>query len=132
MGIANCLGRVISGKIVDFILAKFGDSYAVYVSFIMMTINGLCMFTLTLYIFILVFVSAIICSEMLPNFYSQLLCSILFGFTDGGFVTIMIVILKKLFEDLDAALGLQLLSCALASIIGPSIVGRKLIKTSSL
>ena len=43
---------------------------------------------------------------------------------DGGFVTNIIVILKRLFDDLDAALGLQLLSCAIAALIGPSIVGR--------
>ena len=71
-----------------------------------------------------IFLSAIIFSEMFPNFYCQLVCSILFGFTDGGFVTNIIVILKKLFDDLDAALGLQLFSCAIASLIGPSIVGR--------
>jgi predicted MFS family arabinose efflux permease len=44
MGIANCLGRVISGKIADIILDKLGDEYIIFVSCIMMTISGLCKF----------------------------------------------------------------------------------------
>ena len=41
-------------------------------------------------------------------------------------MTSTIVILKKLFKDLGAALGLVLFSCAVASIIGPVIVGELL------
>ena len=42
MGIANCLGRIICGKAVDTFVFKFGDENVVYVSVIILTLNGLC------------------------------------------------------------------------------------------
>ena len=63
-------------------------------------------------------------SQIWTSFIGQILCVSVFGFTFGGYVTSTIVILKKIFEDLGAALGLVLFSCALASIIGPVIVGK--------
>ena len=125
MGIANCLGRVICGKIVDTFVIKFGNKNVVYVSVIILTINGLCKFIEKLYSNELTFaVSAIIFSELFTDFYGQMICCIVFGFTFGGYVTSTIVILKKLFADLGAALGLILFSCAVASVIGPVIVGK--------
>ena len=63
-------------------------------------------------------------SQFWTTFLGQVVCSVVFGFTFGGYVTSTIVILKKIFQDLGAALGLVLFSCAVASIIGPVIVGR--------
>ena len=42
MGIANCLRRVICGKIVDSFVFKFGDKNVVYVSITILMLNGLC------------------------------------------------------------------------------------------
>ena len=61
--------------------------------------------------------------QVLTDFVGQIVCASVFGFTFGGYVTSNIIILKKIFEDLDSALGLVLFSCAVASIIGPVIVG---------
>ena len=64
-----------------------------------------------------------ILSQVFPDIAGQMICASVFGFTFGGYVTSTIIILKKIFEDLDSALGLVLFSCAVASIIGPVIVG---------
>ena len=63
-------------------------------------------------------------SQVWKDFIGQAFCAVLFGFTFGGYVTSTIVILKKIFKDLGSALGLVLFSCAIASIIGPVIVGK--------
>ena len=70
-------------------------------------------------------ISAMIMSQVFSGIAGQMVCASIFGFTFGGYVTSTIIILKKIFEDLDSALGLVLFSCAVASIIGPVIVGRK-------
>lgn len=41
MGIANCIGRVFFGKLVDAIVSKYGDETVVYVSMAILTLNGL-------------------------------------------------------------------------------------------
>ena len=64
-----------------------------------------------------------IVSQSWTSLIGQMVCLSIFGFTFGGYVTSAIVILKKMFEDLGAALGLVLFSAAVASIIGPVIVG---------
>jgi len=63
-------------------------------------------------------------SQLWISLVGQLVCLSVFGFTFGGYVTSTIVILRKIFEDLGAALGLILFSAALSSIIGPVIVGK--------
>ena len=65
-----------------------------------------------------------IMSQVFSGIAGQMVCAFIFGFTFGGYVTSTIIILKMIFEDLDSALGLVLFSCAVASIIGPVIVGR--------
>ena len=41
MGIANCIGRVFFGKLVDAIVSKYGDETVVYVCMAILTLNGL-------------------------------------------------------------------------------------------
>ena len=53
----------------------------------------------------------------------QLVCSALFGLTYGGYCTSAILHLRSLFSDLRSALGLYFLTCGLASLAGPIIVG---------
>ena len=53
----------------------------------------------------------------------QLVCSALFGLTYGGYCTSAILHLRSLFADLRPALGLYFLTCGLASLAGPIIVG---------
>ena len=53
----------------------------------------------------------------------QLVCSALFGLTYGGYCTSAILHLRSLFTDLRSALGLYFLTCGLASLAGPIIVG---------
>merc|ERR1711953_559313 len=52
-----------------------------------------------------------------------MVCGSLFGFTFGGYVTGIIIILKKIFNDLSTSLGLLLFCCAISSISGPVVVG---------
>ena len=42
MGIANCIGRVVFGRLVDAFVNKFGDKSVVYISMAILTMNGLC------------------------------------------------------------------------------------------
>ena len=65
-------------------------------------------------------VLAMILSQVFPDIVGQMVCASVFGFTFGGYVTSTIIILKKIFEDLDSALGLVLFSCAVA---GPVTAG---------
>ena len=53
----------------------------------------------------------------------QLVCAALFGLTYGGYCTSAILHLRSLFTDLRPALGLYFLTCGLASLAGPIIVG---------
>lgn len=48
----------------------------------------------------------------------------MFGFTYGVYVTTNILILRLLVDDLESALGLDLLSVSVASVIGPVSVGK--------
>ena len=48
LGIANCLGRIICGKVVDTFVFKFGDENVVYVPIIILTLNGLCKYSKSL------------------------------------------------------------------------------------
>ena len=67
---------------------------------------------------------AIILSELLRESYQQIICGLIFGFTYGVYVTTNILILRLLVDDLESALGLDLLSVSVASVIGPVSVGK--------
>ena len=47
----------------------------------------------------------------------------MFGFTYGVYVTNNILILQLLVDDLESALGLDLLSVSVASVVGPVSIG---------
>ena len=66
-----------------------------------------------------------IMSQVFSSIAGQMVCAFIFGFTFEDYVTSTINILKMIFGDLNSAHGLVLFSCAVASIIGPVIVGRK-------
>ena len=68
-------------------------------------------------------VSAIISSGYCHHMDGQLVCAALFGLTYGGYCTSAILHLRSLFTDLRPALGLYFLTCGLASLAGPIIVG---------
>ena len=48
MGVTNCLGRIVCGKIFDIIVQKFGEANVIYVQAIIMAINGFCKFMFNL------------------------------------------------------------------------------------
>lgn len=61
---------------------------------------------------------------MATGFFGQIVCAILFGFTFGGFVTGIVVILKKILNDLGTSLGLLMFCSAISSVTGPILVGK--------
>merc|ERR1711874_644174 len=95
------------GRIIDIIIRKFGDGNIVIVQAVIIAINGL----------------SILVSQLTTGIVGQMVCGSMFGFTFGGYVTGIIIILKKIFNDLSTSLGLLLFCCAISSISGPVVVG---------
>lgn len=108
MGVGNCLGRIVLGKVSDEVVQKWGHKKIVYVIIITNLMNA----------------SSIIFTDILWNIYVQHACAVIFGFSYGGYCSAVIVFLKNRFEDcLGMAIGLYFLTCGLASITGPVITG---------
>jgi len=107
IGIGGFVGRIVCGKIVDALVTRFGDNHAIFALASVLIMNGISIFI----------------SQIATSLPGQLICAAVFGFTDGGNITILVVILKKLFSDLDSALGILRMGSGVASLIGPVFVG---------
>ena len=62
---------------------------------------------------------------MLPSIYGQHGWAVIFGFTHGGYYTVVTLFLKTRTkaEDLAMGIGLFFFSEGLASIVGPTVFG---------
>ena len=70
--------------------------------------------------------TAIILSDFLTTIYGQHGWAVIFGFTHGGYYTVVTLFFKTRTkaEDLAMGLGLFFLFEGLASIVGPTVFGR--------
>jgi len=102
MGVSNCLGRIIFGKILDRFRSK-----AIHLTTIVLIINAL----------------SITISDFVPSFIGQSVFSAIFGATFGAYISSVVVILKIIMDDITISLGVSLFTFAVASLIGPTSVG---------
>lgn len=107
MGIANFIGKMTCGKVVDMVIQKFGDKAVIFVSIILVLVIGF----------------SIIISQLLVDIIGQIICATVFGFAFGGIIPSHITYIKKIGEDFDSLFGFWLFFFGLASLIGPVIVG---------
>ena len=70
--------------------------------------------------------SAIIASQYFQSICWQLMLSALFGFTFGGYVTLSVAILFKVFKGINNCLGILFQTISISSLIGPVIVGKSI------
>lgn len=104
MGISNCVGRILFGKILDIFRSK---------AFLMTTA--------------IVLVNALIItfSDFMTSFEAQTIYASVFGLTFGGYVSSVVVILKIINSGRVAdSLGVYLLVIAVASLVAPAVVGQ--------
>ena len=103
MGISNCCGRIIFGKVLDAFRAQ---------AFISTTVVLLANATI------------IIVSDFLTTYVGQAVYCAIFGATFGAYISSLIVIVKTINkENVTDCLGVCLLVIAMASMVGPAIVG---------
>jgi hypothetical protein len=103
MGISNCCGRIVFGKVLDAFRAQ---------AFISTTLVLLANATI------------IIVSDFLTTYVGQAVYCAIFGATFGAYISSLIVIVKTINkENVTDCLGVCLLVIAMASMVGPAIVG---------
>ena len=103
MGISNCCGRIIFGKVLDAFRPQ---------AFISTTL------------ILLANAAIIIISDFLTTYVGQAVYCAIFGATFGAYISSLIVIVKTINkENVTDCLGVCLLVIALASLVGPAIVG---------
>eukprot|EP00088_Acartia_fossae_P050985 TRINITY_DN5723_c0_g1_i1.p1 TRINITY_DN5723_c0_g1~~TRINITY_DN5723_c0_g1_i1.p1 ORF type:complete len:537 (+),score=99.89 TRINITY_DN5723_c0_g1_i1:266-1876(+) len=104
MGISNCIGRIAFGKILDTFRSQA--------------------FPLTTMV-LLVNAGIITSSDYLTSFIGQAIYAGTFGATFGAYISSVVVILKIINKNkITDSLGVSLLVFALASLVGPAIVGQ--------
>lgn len=104
MGISNCAGRILFGKVLDIYRSK-----AFMMTTMVLLLNGL----------IVTF------SDFMTSFVAQAVYSGIFGATFGAYISSVVVILKIINKDkITDSLGVCLLVFALASLVGPAVVGQ--------
>ena len=102
MGVANLVGKIIFGSLLD----KF-RSQAFLLTSIVLLFNSL----------------SVLAAEFWASFAGQIVSSLVFGFTIGAYDTSVIVIFKILCEDITIPLGISMFMFAVASLTGPTCVG---------
>ena len=102
MGVSNCLGRILFGKILD----RFRSKAILLTSIVLMT-NAL----------------SIVLSGLVPSFVGQAIYAAIFGATFGAYISSVVVILKIIMNDITVSLGISLFTFAIASLLGPTSVG---------
>jgi len=102
MGVSNCLGRILFGKILD----RFRSKAILLTSIVLMT-NAL----------------SIVLSGLVPSFVGQAIYAAIFGSTFGAYISSVVVILKIIMNDITVSLGISLFTFAIASLLGPTSVG---------
>ena len=102
MGIANFIGKIIFGSVLD----KFRDK-AFLLTSVILCLNSV----------------SVLSAEFWSSFAGQIVSAVVFGFTIGAYDTSVIVIFKLLSEDITIPLGISMFMFALASLLGPTFVG---------
>jgi len=103
IGISDCLGRIIFGKVLDVFREK---------SFLLTTI------------ILIVHTGVLGASTFMPGLTGQLIFACLFGLSFGSYVSSTMVLLKIIRDDIiRESFGLCLFVFAIASILTPGIVG---------
>ena len=102
MGVANCLGRILFGKILDHFRSK-----AILLTSIVLLTNAL----------------SVVLSGLAPSFVGQAIYAAIFGSTFGAYISSVVVILKIIMNDITVSLGISLFTFAIASLVGPTSVG---------
>ena len=102
MGIANFIGKILFGSVLD----KFRDQ-AFLLTSVILCLNSV----------------SVLSAEFWSSFVGQIVSAVVFGFTIGAYDTSVIVIFKLLSDDITIPLGISMFMFALASLIGPTFVG---------
>ena len=111
MGVANCLGRVAGGWMLD----RF-RRHAILLTVATMATNAV----------------VLLASDLLPSLPGQAVYTGLFGLTFGAYISSVVVVLQQASPTpLAPSLGLTLLTVGLSSLAGPSLVGGLYDLTSS-
>jgi len=104
MGVSNCIGRIVFGKLLDVFRNK-----AFTLTGIVLLVNAL----------------VVTVSDYLTSFAGQAVFAAVFGATFGAYISSVVVILKLINKDkITDSLGVCLMVFALASLVGPAIVGQ--------
>ena len=102
MGIANFVGKIIFGSVLD----QFRDQTFLLTS-VILALNSV----------------SVLVAEFWSSFAGQIVSAVVFGFTIGAYDTSVIVIFKLLSDDITIPLGISMFVFALASLVGPTFVG---------
>ena len=102
MGVANCLGRILFGKVLD----RFRSKAILLTSIVLLT-NAL----------------SVVLSGLFPSFVGQAIYAAIFGSTFGAYISSVVVIIKIIMNDITVSLGISLFTFAIASLVGPTSVG---------
>ena len=102
MGVANFIGKIIFGSVLDRCRSR-----AFLLTSVVLLFNSV----------------SVLAAEFWPSFAGQLASSVVFGFTIGAYDTSVIVIFKLLSEDITIPLGISMFMFAVASLTGPTCVG---------
>ena len=104
MGISNCVGRIVFGKMLDAFRTR-----------------AFCLTTVVL----VVNAAIVTVSVWTTTFLGQAVYAGVFGATFGAYISSLVVILKLINKDkITDSLGVCLMVFALASLVGPAIVGQ--------
>ena len=103
MGISNCVGKIVFGRLLDMCGPK-----KIYLIIINSIINS----------------SMVIASDFLRTFAGQATYAAVFGFSFGGFIDSVVVLLRLFYDDITEMLGLWFLTMAVSSIVSPTFVGQ--------